>query len=128
MTITVPLEVEIVAITPNNLKQLQSINIATLPVRYTDKFYNDLLVQYNHEYLKFAIWNGFTVAAVCARVEKIDGIYNITITITITIIITITTTTIIIIIISTTTTTNTATTIIITNTNITIIIRYGGLQ
>jgi len=78
MTITVPLDVQIVAITPNNLKQLQSINIATLPVRYTDKFYNDLLVQYNHEYLKFAIWNGFTVAAVCARVEKIDGINNIT--------------------------------------------------
>ena len=79
MTITVPLDVQIVAITPNNLKQLQSINIATLPVRYTDKFYNDLLVQYNNEYLKFAIWNGFTVAAVCARVEKIDGINNITI-------------------------------------------------
>ena len=73
MTITNPLNVQIVEITPNNLKQLQAINIATLPVRYTDKFYSDLLVQYNHDYLKFAIWNGFTIAAVCARVEPIDG-------------------------------------------------------
>ena len=126
MTITVPLDVQIVAITPNNLKQLQSINIATLPVRYTDKFYNDLLVQYSNEYLKFAIWNGFTVAAVCARVEKIDGINNITISITIITTTTITTTTIIII-----TTTNTTTNITtITNTTIitNTIIRYGGLQ
>ena len=73
MTLIQPLPIEVVAITNNNIKQLQSINIATLPVRYTDKFYSDLLVQYNHDYLKFAIWNGFTVASVCARVEKIDG-------------------------------------------------------
>lgn len=76
MTITAPLAIEIVSITPANLKQLQSINISTLPVRYTDKFYNDLLLQYNNDYLKFAVWNGFNIAAVCARVEKIDDNIN----------------------------------------------------
>ena len=49
---------EIGNITPANIKQLQTINIATLPVRYTDKFYNDLLSLYPQEYLQYAFWNG----------------------------------------------------------------------
>jgi N-alpha-acetyltransferase 50 len=59
-------------ITPANIKQLRTINCATLPVRYSDKFYNDLTVIYDQEYLKFAFWNGFAVGAVCARVETHD--------------------------------------------------------
>ena len=54
-------KVDIGDITPANLKQLQTINIATLPVRYTDKFYNDLLKLYQREYMQFAFWNGFAV-------------------------------------------------------------------
>lgn len=63
------LDVDIGNITPANLQQLKTINIATLPVRYTDKFYKDLLVNYPQEYLQFAFWNGFAIAAVCARIE-----------------------------------------------------------
>ena len=56
-------KVEIGNITPANLKQLQTINIATLPVRYTDKFYTDLLNLYSKEYLQFAFWNGYVQLA-----------------------------------------------------------------
>lgn len=66
------LPIMIANITPANIQQLKSINIATLPVRYTDKFYNDLLVQWGSEYMQYAIWHGFNIAAVCARVEKHD--------------------------------------------------------
>lgn len=63
------LKVEIGDITPANLQQLRVLNTATLPVRYSDKFYNDLLNIYDREYLKFAFVNGFVVGGACARVE-----------------------------------------------------------
>ena len=56
-------------ITNANLEQLRIIHINTLPVRYSDKFYKDLLSTYSPEYMKFAFVNGFSVGAVCARVE-----------------------------------------------------------
>ena len=60
------LSVELGDVTPNNLQQLKILNIVTLPVRYTDKFYKDLLSK-PPEYLKFAYYHGFAVADVCAR-------------------------------------------------------------
>ncbi len=59
-------------VSPANIQQLKALNIATLPVRYSDKFYRDLISNYTTEYLKYAIWNGFVVAAVCARLETSD--------------------------------------------------------
>ena len=64
------LKIEIGDITPANIQQLKVINVSTLPVRYTDKFYNDLLALYGKQYMKFAVWHGFNIGAVCARVEK----------------------------------------------------------
>eukprot|EP01038_Epipyxis_sp_PR26KG_P015872 gene15872-21520_t len=56
-----------------NILQLRTINLKTLPVVYSDKFYKDLLPNYSGEYMKYAFWNGFVVAAVCARIENADG-------------------------------------------------------
>ena len=41
-----------------------------LPVRYTDKFYRELIAKAPEEYLKFAFWNGFAVGSVCSRLES----------------------------------------------------------
>lgn len=53
-----------------NILQLKILNTATLPVRYSDKFYRDLLENYTNKYMKFAFWNGFVVGGICARVEN----------------------------------------------------------
>lgn len=54
-------------------------------MRYSPKFYKDLLAPegttqylYEEKYLKFAMFQGFSVGAVCARMEKReeDGKYN----------------------------------------------------
>lgn len=74
MSGTNKLDVTIVDINKNNIEQLRVINTSTLPVRYTDKFYKDLIEKGFPEYLKFATWNGFTVAAVCARIEPHETI------------------------------------------------------
>jgi ribosomal protein S18 acetylase RimI-like enzyme len=69
-----PLDVLINDINTANIAQLRVLNVSTLPVRYTDKFYKDLLINGFAEYLKFASWNGFAVAAVCARIEPHDTV------------------------------------------------------
>lgn len=66
------LSIEFGGITKANIEQLRLINASTLPVRYSDKFYGDLVTIGDPRFLKFAIFNGFTVGAVCARVESIS--------------------------------------------------------
>jgi ribosomal protein S18 acetylase RimI-like enzyme len=56
-------------VNPANLQQLRIMNLSTLPVRYSDKFYRELIDNYGSEYMKFCIWNGFVVGAVCGRIE-----------------------------------------------------------
>ena len=59
-------------VNPANLQQLRTINANTLPVKYSDKFYRELIDNYSAEYMKFCFWNGFVVGAVCARLEGRD--------------------------------------------------------
>jgi ribosomal protein S18 acetylase RimI-like enzyme len=54
---------------PANLQQLRMLNLSTLPVKYSDKFYRELIDNYSTEYMKYCFWNGFIVGAICARVE-----------------------------------------------------------
>ncbi len=70
------MEIEIGDVAPANLQQVRLINTSTLPVRYSDKFYNELLSNVLPQYLKFAIYNGFTIGTVCARVEDVEGSSN----------------------------------------------------
>lgn len=56
-------------VSPANLQQLKVVNLNTLPVKYSEKFYRELIDNYTTEYMKYCIWNGFVVGAVCARVE-----------------------------------------------------------
>jgi ribosomal protein S18 acetylase RimI-like enzyme len=56
-------------VNPANLQQLRIMNLSTLPVRYSDKFYRELIDNYGSDYMKFCIWNGFVVGAVCGRIE-----------------------------------------------------------
>lgn len=59
-------------VNPANIQQLRTVNATTLPVKYTDKFYRELIDNYTAEYMKFCFWNGFVVGAVCARLEGRD--------------------------------------------------------
>jgi len=65
------LPIEIGDVTPANVMQLKTLNVSTLPVRYSEKFYKDLAASGNQRYMKFAYWNGFAVGGVCARIEPI---------------------------------------------------------
>ena len=69
MPVVKSLDVQLGDVNLANLEQLKIMNISSLPVRYTDKFYRDLVENTPKEYLKFAFWNGFAVGAVCSRIE-----------------------------------------------------------
>lgn len=56
-----------------NLQQIRMLNISTLPVRYSDNFYRDLITNYTNKYLQFAFYNGFVVGSICARVESLES-------------------------------------------------------
>lgn len=74
------LDVDIGHINEANIEQLKVININTLPVRYSPKFYKDLLAPegttehtYDPKYMRFGHYNGFAIGAVAARLEKEEG-------------------------------------------------------
>lgn len=74
------LDIDIGHINEANIEQLKVININTLPVRYSPKFYKDLLAPagtteftYDPKYMRFAHYNGFAIGAVAARLEKEEG-------------------------------------------------------
>jgi N-alpha-acetyltransferase 50 len=62
-----------VAVTPDNVAQLKVINQIALPVRYQEKFYKDI-VSTPEDFTHFAFWNGFSVGAVCCRLETKEGV------------------------------------------------------
>jgi ribosomal protein S18 acetylase RimI-like enzyme len=67
---TSPLQYQLGDVCQTNIQQLKALNVATLPVKYSEKFYKELISNYSTEYLKYALWNGFVVGAVCARIEN----------------------------------------------------------
>jgi ribosomal protein S18 acetylase RimI-like enzyme len=60
------------AVTTANLEQLRLLNQTILPVRYNDKFYQDILLT-PETMTKFAYWNGFVVGSICSRLEDKDN-------------------------------------------------------
>ena len=53
MPVVKPLDIELGNVTEHNLQQLKTLNMVSLPVRYSDKFYRDLLANSPAEFLKF---------------------------------------------------------------------------
>jgi N-alpha-acetyltransferase 50 len=63
------LPIEIGEVTLANIEQFKTLNVSTLPVRYTTKFYKELLQKIDKDFIKFAFWNGFAVGSICCRIE-----------------------------------------------------------
>lgn len=57
----------------NNVGQLRQLQEATLPVRYQDKFYSDVLALSDQKIAKLAYFRDLSVGAACCRVESVDG-------------------------------------------------------
>jgi hypothetical protein len=55
MPVNQPLAIELADVTEQNLLQLRTLNMSYLPVRYSDKFYRELLANTPKDFLKFGL-------------------------------------------------------------------------
>lgn len=60
-------------VTPKNVEQLRKLNLAIFPVRYNEKFYNDLSNAPVQSYTHLAYFSDILVGAICCRVEPTEG-------------------------------------------------------
>lgn len=60
---------------PKNVEQLRKLNLAVFPVRYNDKFYEDLANNRQGQlpYTHLAYFADIMVGAICCRVEPQEG-------------------------------------------------------
>jgi len=55
-----------------NVEQLRKLNLAVFPVRYNEKFYNDLASNPVQLYTHLGFFSDVLVGAICSRVEQQD--------------------------------------------------------
>ena len=60
-------------LSPKNVEQLRKLNLAIFPVRYNDKFYNDLASNPVQLYTHLGFFSDIMVGAICCRVEPQEG-------------------------------------------------------
>ena len=56
-----------------NVEQLRKLNLAVFPVRYNEKFYNDLATNPNQSFTHLAYFSDVIVGAICCRIEQQEG-------------------------------------------------------
>ena len=60
-------------VTPKNVEQLRKLNLAVFPVRYNEKFYNDLANNPIQLYTHLGFFSDILVGAICSRIEQQEG-------------------------------------------------------
>ena len=60
-------------ITEKNLDQVRKLNLAVFPVRYNDKFYNDLANNPVQSFTHLGYFSDILVGAICSRIEQQEG-------------------------------------------------------
>ncbi|KAG8933212.1 hypothetical protein FRC02_012286 [Tulasnella sp. 418] len=68
-----PAKVSFASITPNNLGTLRKLNLVLFPIKYTDRFYKDVLLPEHENYCKLVYFNDIPVGTICCRIEKGDA-------------------------------------------------------
>jgi len=61
------------SLTPNNLGVIRKLNSVLFPIKYSEKFYQDILLPDVEEFCKLVYYNDIPVGTVCCRLEPKDG-------------------------------------------------------
>ncbi|CAA7261679.1 unnamed protein product [Cyclocybe aegerita] len=61
------------SITPNNLGTVRKLNSVLFPIKYSEKFYTDILSPEVEDFCKLVYYNDIPVGTICCRLEKKDG-------------------------------------------------------
>ncbi|KAJ7772602.1 acyl-CoA N-acyltransferase [Mycena maculata] len=61
------------SLTPNNLGTVRKLNSVLFPIKYSEKFYQDILLPEVEDFCKLVYYNDVPVGTVCCRLENKDG-------------------------------------------------------
>ncbi|KAF7315445.1 N-acetyltransferase domain-containing protein [Mycena indigotica] len=61
------------SLTPNNLGTVRKLNSVLFPIKYSEKFYEDVLKPDVEDFCKLVYYNDIPVGIVCCRLEPQDG-------------------------------------------------------
>jgi len=62
------------ALTANNLGTVRKLNSVLFPIKYSEKFYKDILAPEVEEFCRLTYLNDIPVGTVCCRIEVVDGV------------------------------------------------------
>ncbi|KAH9949558.1 acyl-CoA N-acyltransferase [Amylocystis lapponica] len=61
------------SLTLNNLGTVRKLNSVLFPIKYSEKFYQDILLPEVEEFCKLVYYNDVPVGTVCCRLEIVEG-------------------------------------------------------
>jgi len=65
-----PPKIALSSITPSNLGTLRKLNSVIFPVKYSEKFYKDVLLPEAEDFCKLVYYNDLPVGTICCRIER----------------------------------------------------------
>ncbi|KAI1794143.1 acyl-CoA N-acyltransferase [Ganoderma leucocontextum] len=65
--------VSFAAVTPNNLGTVRKLNSVLFPIKYSEKFYSDIVHPDVEHFCQLIYYNDIPVGTMCCRVEEKDG-------------------------------------------------------
>ncbi|KAF9521536.1 acyl-CoA N-acyltransferase [Crepidotus variabilis] len=68
----VPPRVTFASITSNNLGTVRKLNSVLFPIKYSEKFYTDILSPEVEDFCKLVYYNDIPVGTICCRLEEKD--------------------------------------------------------
>ncbi|KAH9986543.1 acyl-CoA N-acyltransferase [Russula compacta] len=67
-------KVTFASLTLNNLGTVRKLNSVLFPIKYSEKFYSDILLPEVEDFCKLIYYNDIPVGTTCCRIETKDGI------------------------------------------------------
>ncbi|KAJ7647097.1 acyl-CoA N-acyltransferase [Roridomyces roridus] len=61
------------SLTPNNIGTVRKLNSVLFPIKYSEKFYQDILLPEVEDFCKLVYYNDVPVGTVCCRLENKNG-------------------------------------------------------
>jgi len=58
-----------VSVNPNNIGTLRKLNTVLFPIKYSERFYKDVLLPEHEDYCQLIYYNDIPVGTVCCRIE-----------------------------------------------------------
>jgi ribosomal protein S18 acetylase RimI-like enzyme len=68
-----PARISFASITTNNIGTLRKLNSVLFPIKYSEKFYSDVLLPELEDFCKLVYFNDVPVGTICCRLETKDG-------------------------------------------------------